>query len=76
MIHVIDYGLGNVKAFLTLYKRLGFETTCAKTSADLTGASKIILPGVGAFDHAIELLNKSGMRQTLENLVLQDKVLL
>jgi glutamine amidotransferase len=58
MIHVVDYGLGNVQAFLTLYKRLGFEATRAKT-ADLAGASKIILPGVGAFDHAIELLDQS-----------------
>lgn len=74
MIHVLDYGLGNVQAFLTMFKRLGFEATRAKTAADLTGASKIILPGVGAFDHAIELLEQSGMRPTLETLVLQDKV--
>lgn len=74
MIHVVDYGLGNVQAFLTMFKRLGFEATRAKTAADLTGVSKIILPGVGAFDHAIELLNQSGMRQNLETLVLQDKV--
>lgn len=74
MIHVVDYGLGNVHAFLTMYKRLGFEATRAKTAADLVGASKIILPGVGAFDHAIELLDQSDMRPTLETLVLQDKV--
>ena len=74
MIHVIDYGLGNVQAFLTMYKRLGFEATRARTAADLSGARKIILPGVGAFDHAIELLNQSGMRSTLETLVLNDKV--
>ncbi len=74
MIHVIDYGLGNVQAFLTLYKRLGIEAIRAKTTADLTSASKIILPGVGAFDYAISLLNQSGMRPILETLVLQDKV--
>lgn len=74
MIHVVDYGLGNVQAFLTLYKRLGFEAFRAKTAADLTGASKIILPGVGAFDHAIELLDQSGMLPTLGTLVLQDHV--
>jgi imidazole glycerol-phosphate synthase subunit HisH len=74
MIYVVDYGLGNVQAFLTQYKRLGFDATCAKKGTDLTGARKIILPGVGAFDHAIELLNQSGMRPTLESLVIQDKV--
>lgn len=74
MIHVIDYGLGNVQAFLTMFKRLGLEATRARTTADLTGVSKIILPGVGAFDHAIELLDQSGMRPALQTLVLQDKV--
>jgi glutamine amidotransferase len=74
MIHVVDYGLGNVQAFLTLYKRLGFEAARARTEEDLKGAGKIILPGVGAFDHAVELLERSGMRPALESLVLTDKV--
>ena len=74
MIHIVDYGLGNVQAFLTMFKRLGLEATRAKTAADLTNASKIILPGVGAFDHAVELLDQSGMRPVLETLVVNDKV--
>lgn len=74
MIHIIDYGLGNVQAFLTMFKRLGLEATPAKTGEDLIGASKLILPGVGAFDHAINLLDQSGMRPALETLVLNDKV--
>jgi imidazole glycerol-phosphate synthase subunit HisH len=74
MISIVDYGLGNVEAFLTIFKRLGFEANLAKTESDLSLASKIILPGVGAFDHAIKLLNQSGMRETLETLVLKDKI--
>lgn len=74
MIHIIDYGLGNVQAFLTMFKRLGLEVTRAKTAEDLVGVSKIILPGVGAFDHAINLLDQSGMRPALETLVVNDKV--
>jgi glutamine amidotransferase len=74
MIHIIDYGLGNVQAFLTIFKRLGLEVTRAKTAQDLNKVSKIVLPGVGAFDHAVSLLNQSGMRPTLENLVTRDKV--
>ena len=74
MIHIIDYGLGNVQAFQTVYNRLGINTVRAKTTADLQHAKKIILPGVGAFDHAMDLLNQSGMRPTLEQLVLKDKV--
>ena len=74
MIRIVDYGLGNIQAFLTMYKRLGVQASRARTPDDLLDASKIILPGVGSFDHAMELLNSSGMREVLENLVLQKQV--
>jgi glutamine amidotransferase len=74
MIHIVDYGLGNIQAFANMYKRLGFETKRAKTAADLDGATKIILPGVGAFDHAMEQLDASGMRPVLEHLVKERQV--
>jgi glutamine amidotransferase len=74
MIHIVDYGLGNVQAFATMYKRLGIEATRAKSAGDLVGATKIILPGVGAFDKAMELLDGSGMRPVLEKLVMDEKV--
>lgn len=74
MIHVIDYGLGNVQAFLNLYSRLGYDVVRANTTKDLAGASRLILPGVGAFDYAMKLLNDSGMRPTLERLVVEDRV--
>lgn len=74
MIHIIDYGLGNVQAFANMYKRLGIEATRARSAADLDGATRIILPGVGAFDHAMALLDESGMRPALEELVIECKV--
>ncbi|MCL6272042.1 imidazole glycerol phosphate synthase subunit HisH [Sansalvadorimonas sp. 2012CJ34-2] len=69
MIHVVDYGLGNIQAFLTMYKKLGIDATRACNEDQLTDVSKVILPGVGAFDHAMNLLNASGMRKRLEELV-------
>lgn len=74
MIVLIDYGLGNIHAFINVYSRLGIPVTIARTSSELEAASKLILPGVGAFDHAMELLGASGMRQTLDHLVLSKKV--
>ena len=73
MITIIDYGLGNVQAFTNMYKRLGFDVCRATNAAELKGATKLILPGVGAFDHAMELLGASGMRPTLDELVLKQK---
>jgi glutamine amidotransferase len=74
MIAIVDYGLGNVQAFLNVYKRLNVAATRATTPAGLAGATKIILPGVGAFDHAMERLEASGMRSTLDDLVLGQRV--
>lgn len=74
MITIIDYGLGNISAFRNVYKRLNIEVTVAKCAADLKTAAKVILPGVGAFDHAMQLLEQSGMRNTLDELVLANRV--
>jgi imidazole glycerol-phosphate synthase subunit HisH len=71
MITLIDYGLGNILAFQNVYKRLNIEVRLARTAADLEGATRLILPGVGAFDHAMELLERSGMRARLDELVLE-----
>jgi imidazole glycerol-phosphate synthase subunit HisH len=73
MIHVVDYGLGNVGAFLTLYDRLEIAACAAKTPEALSDASHIVLPGVGSFDHAMDLLNRSGMRDVLDDKVLRGK---
>ena len=74
MIRIVDYGLGNILAFQNMYKRLNIEVAIARSAADLQDATRLILPGVGAFDHAMELLNQSGMRATLDELVLERKM--
>jgi imidazole glycerol-phosphate synthase subunit HisH len=69
MMTIVDYGLGNVLALATVYKKLNIPAVLAREAAQLQAASKIILPGVGAFDHAIELLDASGMREALDGKV-------
>lgn len=74
MIALVDYGLGNIQAFANIYRRLGLDVFPARTATELERAQKIILPGVGAFDWAMTRLNESGLRDTLDNLVLNKKV--
>lgn len=69
MIAILDYGLGNVLAFQNVFKRLGIAVSVAKTPHSLEGATKLILPGVGAFDHAMSLFDQSGLRGAAEALV-------
>lgn len=70
MIAIIDYGLGNIKAFATIYRHLDIPFKIAQRASDLEGASHLILPGVGAFDQAMRRLLVSGMRDCLDELVL------
>ncbi len=71
MIAIIDYGLGNIRAFVNVYKYLNIPHKIASKIDDLKNATKIILPGVGAFDYAMEQVQKSGMKEMLNDLVLQ-----
>lgn len=74
MISVINYGLGNISAFTNIFKRLNVEAQVVNNTADLDKSTKIILPGVGAFDHAMSQLNNSGLREKLDYLVLEKKI--
>lgn len=74
MVSIINYGLGNVKAFANILKNLNVEFSIASTPEELAKSTKIILPGVGAFDHAMAKLNESGLRETLDDMVLNKKV--
>ena len=74
MITIIDYGVGNINAFVNVYKRLNIPTKIAKSAIDLVDVHKLILPGVGHFDHAMSELLKSGMLDKLNELVLDKKV--
>lgn len=69
MIAIVDYGLGNIKAIANIYKRLRVETCLATSKKDLEAATKIILPGVGAFDWAMTRLAESGLKEHLDELV-------
>lgn len=74
MIAIIDYGLGNVRAIANVYKQLLMPAAIVSAPDGLREADRLILPGVGSFDKAIELLEMSGMRDTLDELVLKRQV--
>jgi len=74
VIGIIDYGLGNINAFCNVYRHLNLPVTAVHTADELEGCDHLILPGVGAFDNAIEKLNASGMRPTITRRVIEEKV--
>lgn len=57
MIHVLDYGAGNVGSVTRMIEHVGGQSRRVSDPASLVDATKIVLPGVGAFDHGM-----SGLR--------------
>jgi len=70
VIGILDYGVGNIEAFLKIYHSLNMAAIPVRSSSDFDSIDKIILPGVGSFDSAMEKLNNSGLRDTLDEFVI------
>jgi glutamine amidotransferase len=66
---VIDYGLGNTRSVLNAVSRLGYRVELSGEPEVLAAADALVLPGVGAFQQGMHNLNRSGLRETLEEQV-------
>lgn len=61
MIAIIDYGVGNLKSIYNSLQKVGIDSVVTSEESVINRADKIILPGVGAFNDAMECLKKSGL---------------
>lgn len=71
MIGIIDYGLGNIRAFENIYRKLHIPVKILTKEDQFSDVTKLILPGVGAFDHAMKTFNSSGLREISEKLIFE-----
>ena len=68
MIGIIDYGIGNIKAFYNIYKEKNIDLKIISNTEDLDPKiKKLILPGVGSFDNAITLLQEKKLFKKIVN---------
>lgn len=67
MIAVIDYGAGNIFSVKNALDYLGMESVLTDKKEDIESADALILPGVGAFPSAMDMLNKSGLVDTIKS---------
>jgi glutamine amidotransferase len=73
-IAIVDYGMGNLGSILNMFKRIGVPARIVADPAELEQAAKILLPGVGAFDSAMQRIDESGLRPVLDHKALVEKV--
>lgn len=71
MIVVVNYGIGNLDSVVRAFRKCGAEVTVSSDPPTVSGASGIVLPGVGSFDEAINNLKTSGMIPILNHAVLE-----
>ena len=60
-IHIIDYGMGNLRSIAKAIEKLNFTVQIVQNPTELAQAQAVILPGVGAFGMAMENLKNAGM---------------
>ena len=61
MIAIIDYGMGNLRSVQKAIEAVGHEATVVSDPEAVRRASRVILPGVGAFADAIDHLRTTGL---------------
>jgi imidazole glycerol-phosphate synthase subunit HisH len=73
-ILIPDFGIGNFASIIRMAEKSGYSCAIARQPEELMSADKIILAGVGAFDHGINALNEAGWREVLMNASFERKV--
>jgi glutamine amidotransferase len=71
VITIIDYGMGNAGSIANMLRRIGAPSLITSRREDVEKASKLILPGVGAFDTGMAHLDETGLRGPLDDKVLR-----
>lgn len=75
-IVIIDYGLGNLFSIEQAFRSLGQNTTLSSNLDEIQNADAIILPGVGAFNEAMQNLERLNLVNAIKNFSLQGKPIL
>jgi glutamine amidotransferase len=70
MITIIDYGVGNLGSIFNMLKKIGIKSKITSKSTEIENATKLILPGVGAFDTCVRNLRASGLIPLISDKVL------
>lgn len=65
MIAIIDYGAGNLKSVKNALEHMGAPHLVTSVPNEITAADGVILPGVGAFGHAMNEINRRGIAEAI-----------
>jgi glutamine amidotransferase len=73
MIAIIDYQMGNLRSVQKGFERVGHAAAITSDPATLARASKLVLPGVGAFADAIAELHRRDLVPSIRSAIDEGK---
>lgn len=73
-IVIVDYGLGNPASVHNMLRKAGAASIVTADRDVIRAAQRLILPGVGAFDHGMQNLHERGLVEVLNDAVLERRV--
>lgn len=73
IIAIVDYGMGNIGSIVNMLQFLGVNSFVSNDINKIKSADKIILPGVGHFDKAMNNINQLNLKEPLINIALYQK---
>jgi glutamine amidotransferase len=74
MFIIVDYGVGNLTSIRNMLKKAGTNALISSEADTIANATKLLLPGMGAFDNCMQKLTGSGLRPLIERKVFEEKI--
>ena len=65
-ISVLNYGCGNLLSIGRSIKEVGYDAKIIENKADVEKSEFLVLPGVGAFNNAMDLLKNKNLYYTID----------
>ncbi len=75
-VTIVDYGIGNLLSVSRALERCGAEVSFATDAAQIEGAQRLVLPGVGAFANGMQGLRERGLVEPLRRYAASGRPLL
>jgi len=69
MIAIVDYGMGNLRSVSKAFHLQGFPVTVTRDPEEISGASGLVLPGVGAFGDCVRNLDDYGLTSPIKEFI-------
>ena len=73
MIVIVDYGMGNLRSVQKGFERIGSKALVSRDIRDINSATKLVLPGVGAFPECMKNLTKFGLVESILDFLKSNK---